>query len=346
MPSFLYTLIAAMALAFLVTFITAPLVIGFLRRKKLGQQIREDGPQRHQNKAGTPTMGGVVILAGVIAGTALSTSLFWRFSPHLPNTFKDLMFALLLLALTIAVASIGAIDDWGKIRRGRSLGLRAREKLILQFIASGLFVAGLVLFLDNGTSIGIPGLKEPFELGWVYWPIAILLIAGMSNAVNLTDGLDGLAAGTTVAAAFAMTGIAWFAGQGEVMLRGHAIATFIGCLGAACLAFLWFNQHPAKVFMGDTGSLAIGAALAGTALALKQEILLLVLGFIFLIEMGSVIIQVISFKTTGKRIFRMSPFHHHLELGGWSEPRIVTSAWLFGIVLAVAAFVIFRKFGM
>jgi phospho-N-acetylmuramoyl-pentapeptide-transferase len=335
-------MLAATALAFLVTFLTAPPVIRYLRGKKLGQQIRDDGPQRHLNKAGTPTMGGVVILAGLMAGTALSASIFWRIIP-LATRFSDIMFTLALLALTVAVASIGVIDDWGKIKRGRSLGLRAREKLLLQFIAAGLFVAALVLWLDNGTTVGIPGIGM-VELGWAYWPLAILLIAGMSNAVNLTDGLDGLAAGTTVAAAFALTGIAWYSMQSDAMSRGPAIATFAACLGAACLAFLWYNQHPAKVFMGDTGSLAIGAALAGTALALKQELLLLLIGFIFVIEAGSVIIQVIVFKLTGKRVFRMSPFHHHLELGGWSEPQIVTRAWLLGIVLAIAAVWICRSF--
>lgn len=329
----LYILLACMALAFLVTFLMAIPIIRFLRWKKLGQQIREDGPQRHQNKAGTPTMGGVVILAGVIAGAALSTHIFWRITP-LPTRFHDLMTVLALLGLTVAVAGIGSVDDWGKIRRGRSLGLRAREKLILQFIASGLFVAALVIGLDNGTTIGIPGLGE-VNLGWAYWPVAILFIAGMSNAVNLTDGLDGLAAGTTVAATFALAGIAWFLGD-------HGVATITACLGAACLAFLWYNQHPAKVFMGDTGSLAIGAALAGTALAVKQEVLFLLIGLIFLIEMGSVIIQVIAFKTTGKRVFRMSPFHHHLELSGWTEPQIVTRAWLFAIVLAMGSYALFR----
>ncbi|HEX2948629.1 MAG TPA: hypothetical protein VHV83_03530 [Armatimonadota bacterium] len=181
----IHILIAAMALAFLVTFLTASPVISFLRAKKLGQQIRDDGPQRHLSKAGTPTMGGVVILAGVILGTAGS----WYFFP------KQFWFSVLLLALTTAVAAIGSIDDWGKIRRGRSLGLRAREKLILQLIVAALFVFGLVVGLDNGTTIGIPFLGE-VDLHWAYWPVAILFVAGMSNAVNLTDGLDGLAAGS------------------------------------------------------------------------------------------------------------------------------------------------------
>jgi len=320
----LYILLAVMVLAFLVTFLTAPPVIALLRRKKLGQQIRDDGPQRHLTKAGTPTMGGVTILAGVIAGTVGSWFFFTR----------QFWFGVLLLAFTIVVAAIGSVDDWGKIRRGRSLGLRAREKLILQFIAAGLFVAGLVFGLDNGTTLGVPFVGQ-VSLGWAYIPLAILFIAALSNAVNLTDGLDGLAAGTAAAAAFALTGVAWLTGN-------PAIAAFLACLAAACLAFLRYNRHPAKVFMGDTGSLAIGAALAGAALALKGEILLLWIGLIFIIEMASVILQVLYFKATkGKRLFRMSPFHHHLELGGWSETTIVTRAWLLAVILGASGYALY-----
>lgn len=330
-------LIVAMLLAFLVTFLTAIPVIALLRRKKLGQTIREDGPDRHLGKAGTPTMGGVVILFGAAAGTIAS----WHFFP------KQFWFSVLLLALMTAVAGIGAIDDWGKIKRGRGDGLKARQKLALQFLAASLFVLGL-WWMDNGATIGVPFTHLTWRLGWWYYPLAVLYVALMSNAINLTDGLDGLAAGTTTASAFAMAGLAWYVQQGQAMQMGHAVATFLACLGAACLAFLWYNQHPAKVFMGDTGSLAIGAALAGAALIIKQEILFLGIGLIFLIETGSVILQVLYFKLTkrlygeGRRIFRMTPFHHHLELGGWTEPQIVTRAWLFAIVLAAGAFWLFR----
>lgn len=320
MPIAILILACAVIVAFLVTFTTAPPVIAFLRRKKYGQQIRDDGPQRHLAKAGTPTMGGLVILAGLIAGAVLS----WFF-------LSDRGITLLLLGLTLATAALGSIDDWGKIRRGRSLGLRARDKLLCQCCFSALFVAGLLFVFHHGTAIGVPGIGQ-VNLGWAYWPVAILFITGMSNAVNLTDGLDGLAAGTSAVAAFALAGIAWI-----VPRFGLPVAIVSACLGAACLAFLWFNRHPARVFMGDTGSLAIGAALAGIALVSHAEVLLLVIGLVFLIEMGSVILQVISFKTTGKRIFRMSPFHHHLELGGWSEPAIVSRAWALGVVLAAVA---------
>jgi phospho-N-acetylmuramoyl-pentapeptide-transferase len=336
----IYILLAAMLVAFLVTFLTAIPVIAFLRAKKLGQTIREDGPDRHLGKAGTPTMGGVVILFGTVAGTVAS----WYFFP------KQFWFSVLVLALMTAVAGIGAIDDWGKIKRGRGDGLKARQKLALQFLAAGLFMLGL-WWLDVPTTVSIPFTDITFNLGWWFWPVAVLYIALMSNAVNLTDGLDGLAAGSSTAAAFALAGLAWVFQEPSALLRGPAVATFLACLGAACLAFLWYNQHPAKVFMGDTGSLAIGAALAGAALIIKQEVLFLGIGLIFLIETGSVILQVIYFQATkrlsgtGKRIFRMTPFHHHLELGGWTETQIVTRAWLLAIVLAGAAFWLYRQYG-
>jgi phospho-N-acetylmuramoyl-pentapeptide-transferase len=332
----LYIIIAAMGLAFLVTFLTAIPVIAFLRWKKLGQQIREEGPQRHQGKAGTPTMGGVVILAGTVAGTLLAILIPWYTgAPHI-----HLRTALLLLALTVAVAGIGAVDDWGKIRRGRSLGLKAREKLILQFVVALLFIGTLLYAQGYQMSFGIPGFGEVPLAGWLFWPLALLFVAGFSNATNLTDGLDGLAAGTSAIACFALAAIAWFSSPDAL---GHAVAGFNASLGAACTAFLWYNRHPARVFMGDTGSLAIGAALAGTAMVLKQEVLFLLIGLIFCIEAGSVILQVVYFKLTGgKRIFRMSPYHHHLELGGWTEPQIVTRAWLFGLVVAIAGFCVFR----
>ena len=331
--------IIAAAISFLVTFILAPPVIRFLHEKKYGQAIREEGPDSHKEKQGTPTMGGVVILAGVIVGTLASLLTFALLMTVRPSQIFDLMFSLALLALTIAFSSIGVIDDWGKIKRGRNLGLKAREKLILQFITATLFVAVLSWGMHTDTTIGIPGFGE-FNIGIWYWPFAILFITAFSNAVNLTDGLDGLASGTTVLAASALGFAAWYLQKGD-SLKGPGISVFLVCLAAACLAFLCFNRHPAKVFMGDTGSLAIGAALAGAALAMKQEWLLLIIGLIFLLEMFSVIIQVISFKLTGKRVFRMSPYHHHLELGGWSEVKIVTRAWWLGLILALTGTAIF-----
>ncbi len=331
------------AISFLITFILAPPTIKFLHEKKYGQAIRDDGPDRHKKKQGTPTMGGVIILAGVTGGTIVSLCTFAILKPVLQFQIFDLMFSLALLALTIAFSSIGVIDDWGKIKRGRSLGLKAREKLALQLITAALFVGVLFWGMHTSTTIGIPGVGL-VELGFWYWPFAILFITAFSNAVNLTDGLDGLAAGTTVLAASALGVVAWFLQKDYTSLIGPGISAFLICLAAACLAFLWFNRHPAKIFMGDTGSLAIGAALAGAALAMKQEVILIVIGMIFLLEMFSVIIQVISFKLTGKRVFRMSPYHHHLELGGWGETKIVTRAWLLGLILALLGTGIFFFF--
>jgi phospho-N-acetylmuramoyl-pentapeptide-transferase len=339
----MYMLIAAMLAAFLVTLLTAYPVIAFLRAKKLGQTIREDGPDRHLGKAGTPTMGGVVIILGAAVGTM---GAWHRYA--LPITF---WYSVLLLALMVAVAGIGAIDDWGKIKRGRGDGLKARQKLALQFLAAGLFLLGLWWLDPRATVLHVPFTQIAVDLGNWYWLFALLYIAFMSNAVNLTDGLDGLAAGTSAAAAFGMAGLAWGMPAGTALSMGHAVATYLGCLGAACMGFLWHNQHPAKVFMGDTGSLAIGAALAGAAIIIKQELLFLAIGLIFLIETGSVILQVIYFQTTkrltgtGRRIFRMTPFHHHLELGGWTETQIVTSAWLLAIVLAVGGYWLVRVYG-
>ena len=314
-----YAIALALIIAFLTTFITAPPIIAYLRRHKLGQKVRDDGPQTHLSKEGTPTMGGVVIIAGMLLGTISS----WFFYPRL---FAQ---SLLLLALTLSFMIIGAIDDWNKIFHGRSLGLRAREKLLLQFVFSALFIAALLIWQKTGTTITIPGFGL-LNIGWYYWPIAILFITGMSNAVNLTDGLDGLAAGTTASAALALAVLCWI-----VTGSDHSSGVAIAALAAACLAFLCFNRHPAKVFMGDTGSLAIGAALAGSALILKQEIMLLLIGLIYLLELFSVIIQVISFKTTGKRVFLMSPYHHHLEKLNWPEQLIVSRAWILAVILAI-----------
>lgn len=331
------------AVSFLITFILASPTIKFLHEKKYGQAIRDDGPDRHKMKQGTPTMGGVIILAGVTVGTIVSLCTFATLKPVLQFQIFDLMFSLALLALTIAFSSIGVIDDWGKIKRGRSLGLKAREKLALQLVTAALFVGVLFWGMHTSTTIGIPGIGL-VELGFWYWPFAILFITAFSNAVNLTDGLDGLASGTTVIAAVALGVVAWFLQKDYTSLIGPGISAFLICLAAACLAFLWFNRHPAKIFMGDTGSLAIGAALAGAALAMKQEVILIVIGMIFMLEMFSVIIQVISFKLTGKRVFRMSPYHHHLELGGWAETKIVTRAWLLGLILALVGTGVFFFF--
>ncbi|MCI3921036.1 phospho-N-acetylmuramoyl-pentapeptide-transferase [Paenibacillus sp. TRM 82003] len=298
--------------SFALAVILGPLFIPILRRLKFGQQIREEGPQGHQKKAGTPTMGGVIILIAL-------TLVFMRFSE------RTLDFYVLLVAC-LGFGLIGFLDDYIKIAFKRSLGLTARQKLLGQLFFS---VAVCVLLYMGGhdTDVGIPGTDLAIPLGFLYYPFLILFMLGMSNAVNFTDGLDGLLSGTSAIAFGALAVIA--------MIRTeHEAAFFSAAVIGAVLGFLVFNAHPAKVFMGDTGSLGIGGGIVAVAALTKTELLLLLIGGVFVIEILSVIIQVISFKTRGKRVFKMSPIHHHFELVGWSEWRVVITFWLAGIVLA------------
>jgi phospho-N-acetylmuramoyl-pentapeptide-transferase len=300
--------------AFLLAAIMGPLFIPILRRLKFGQQIRDDGPQGHLKKAGTPTMGGTIILLA-LAFTVL------KFADRTLELF-------LVMLVTLGYGLIGFLDDYIKIVLKRSLGLTARQKMF------GQLIIAIVLFyflITNGfsTAVSIPGVDWSIDLGWFYLPFLIVIMIGTSNAVNITDGLDGLLAGTGAIAFGAYTVIAMNLTQPDLAIFGAAMV-------GAVLGFLVFNAHPAKVFMGDTGSLALGGALATLAVLTKTEILLVLIGGVFVIETLSVIIQVISFQTRGKRIFRMSPIHHHFELTGWSEWRVVVTFWLTGLVFAGA----------
>jgi phospho-N-acetylmuramoyl-pentapeptide-transferase len=288
-------------------------MIGFLRRIGAGQRVRNDGPQRHLQKEGTPTMGGILIVGAVLIAVLTAALLM---DDPLPGRL------IALAAATLAFALIGFADDWLKIRRGRSLGMRAREKLLLQFLAAGGFVYALAAEMAAHDYPGLPPHPQsPGYGGVVFWGFAVVLT---SNAVNLADGLDGLAAGLCVVAG---VGFAVIGGVIEVWTFGLALA-------GACLGFLWFNRHPARLFMGDVGSLALGAAIAGMAAIMDNPVALVGLCLVPYIEAGSVIVQVASFKTTGKRVFKMSPIHHHFELSGWSERRVVWTFW--GVALAVA----------
>lgn len=305
-------------LAFLIVLLLGPLVIERLRVLKFGQNINTDAPERHRQKQGTPTMGGVLIVLGV--------ALALLFGLLLP-TLRPLSPQVVAVALVFfGHALLGFADDWAKIKRGKSLGLMARQKFAGQAVIAGLFVAWLYLTaLPDFTTRIIVGPGRFWDLGLWYYPLTFLLMIGLSNAVNLTDGLDGLASGLSVLAAL---GLSWtvYAGFTQLPLIGDAIA-------GACLGFLWFNAHPAKVFMGDTGSLALGAALAAMGIVGKQEIVLLVLCVMFLIEIGSVMIQVPYFKMTGgKRVFRMTPIHHHFELLGVAETQVVARFWIGGVL--------------
>ncbi len=320
--------------AFLVMLIFGPMFIRAMQRFQIGQVIRDDGPQTHFTKQGVPTMGGLLIIFAVIAST-----IFWA---RLDNS-------LVWLAEFIIVfyGMVGSYDDYRKIKKQNSRGLSARGKLLLQI--AGASVVGFYLFFHPGFNghLSIPFLKNlnP-DLGWVYIIFAILVIAFFSNAVNLTDGLDGLAAGPTVITAAVYLVFSYIAGN--VVISGYLqtpyiagsgeLAIFCGTIVGACLGFLWFNSYPAQVFMGDVGSLALGGALGVVAIIIKQEILLAIVGGIFVMEAISVIMQVGYFKITkGKRIFLMAPFHHHFEKKGWHESKVVVRFWIVSIILGLFA---------
>lgn len=308
-------LIAAVVAAGFVL-LTGPFFIPVLHRLKFGQSIREEGPKSHQAKSGTPTMGGIMIILGITLGTVAAAPLSTE----------------ILLALFIMLGHfvLGFLDDYIKVVKKRNLGLKARQKLLGQiFIAVVTMVIGTRM-LGIDTSIWIPVADISINIGAGYYLLLLFVLVGTSNAVNLTDGLDGLASGTVAIAASSYAVVC--------ILMGHLdLAIFCAAIVAACVAFLRFNAHPAKVFMGDTGSLALGGALAAVGILTHTEILLAVIGFVFVCEALSVIIQVVSFQTTGKRVFRMSPIHHHFELGGWSEWKVVVVFWFIGLLASVVA---------
>lgn len=314
-------ILLTIAVAFAFTVILAPLFIPLLRRLKYGQQIREDGPQGHLKKAGTPTMGGVIILLAA----AVTFFLF--------EDSKKVEFYILLTA-TLGFGFVGFLDDYIKIVFKRSLGLTAKQKLLGQLICA-LLVCYMLHTIGHSTDVFIPIINVDIAFGWFYYPLIILLMLGMTNAVNFTDGLDGLLSGTSAIAFGAFVIIA-------MRMTEMESAVFAAAIIGAVLGFLVFNAHPAKVFMGDTGSLGIGGAITAIAILTKTEVLLFIIGGVFMIEVLSVIIQVISFKTTGKRVFKMSPIHHHFELVGWSEWRVVMTFWVAGLVFAALGLFIFE----
>ncbi|HTR46225.1 MAG TPA: phospho-N-acetylmuramoyl-pentapeptide-transferase [Verrucomicrobiae bacterium] len=326
-----------------------PWMIGRLRALQVKQYIREEGPQRHQAKAGTPTMGGLLIVAAIVIPTLL-----WA---DLRNPY-----VLLAVGATVAFATIGFVDDYNKVVRKHNRGLTAAGKLLLQILTCA-FVGAVLIGLQAkhvySTQLSVPFLKKlhpDLVIDWllghsVIWPLAyvpfvlflVIVIAGLSNGVNLTDGLDGLAIGCVLISSVALTVITYlssnarFADYLEIQRIPDAaeLTIFCGSLAGASLGFLWYNAHPAEMFMGDVGSLALGGAIGTVAVILKQEILLLSIGGIFIIELLSVIIQVGSFKLTGKRVFRMAPLHHHFELAGWGESKIIVRFWIMALVLAL-----------
>ncbi len=326
-------LIAAISAAMLLMFL-GPKFIAWLRRHEVGQFVRAEGliPDAHAQKQGTPTMGGVLIL--------LATTL-----PFVILSTRSTQ-AMLVLATTLACGAIGLADDLMKVWRRRSGGLAGKWRMLLLAIVSLVFVIIAVRVTGFETTLHIPIANESFEVGSVvFFVIVFLVISGFANAVNLTDGLDGLAAGTSGIAMLAYTGMAFVASQSENSpISGQRdLAIFGASLVGACLGFLWFNSFPAAVFMGDTGSYALGGAIASMAVMTKTEILLIIIGGIFVIEALSVIVQVIVFKRFHRRVFLMTPIHHHFEMAAWSETKIIVRFWLVAALLAATGFTLFFR---
>jgi len=321
--------------ALLLSFLFGPALIGLLKKKQIGQEIRPEGPQSHYAKKGTPSMGGILII-----GATLIPTLLWG---NLSN-----MYVWLGMATMFFFGLIGFMDDYLKIKKRRSLGLIVRNKFLLQFILAvviGLAIVGLGFKGKFNLHLFFPIIKEwvPY-LGWFYLPWIVFILAGSSNAVNLADGLDGLAIGLTLVSASALTALTYIAGHADFsrylniagVPQAAELTVFAGALTGACLGFLWFNSHPAQVFMGDVGALSLGGTLAVIALLIKQEFLLFTVAGVFILEALSVLIQVTYFKfSKGKRVFRMAPLHHHFELLGWPEEKIVVRFWVLGIIFAL-----------
>ncbi|MBA3366821.1 MAG: phospho-N-acetylmuramoyl-pentapeptide-transferase [Actinobacteria bacterium] len=324
-------------ISMVISIIAGPKFIQFLRRNEFGQHIREEGPQHHVVKQGTPTMGGLLIVLSMsVAFLALS-----RYTTE----------GLVVFSVTLGCAGIGFIDDFIKLRHRRSLGLAGRWKL--------LFLAGIALFAgilierkELASSVYVPGLDWRFDLSWAWYVLVFLIIAGAANGVNLTDGIDGLAAGTGMIALMTFTAINVFTfvrsrqpgGGGEADIAALDVSILGAALIGATIGFLWYNAFPAEVFMGDTGSMAIGGALAAFSVITNAELLLILVGGIFVIEALSVMMQVFSFKYWGRRIFLMTPIHHHFEMKAWSETKIMVRFWILGAILGAAAFALYFRY--
>ncbi len=301
----------------------SPRFIAFLRAREFGQQIRAEGPEGHHTKAGTPTMGGIIIFSAIAV-------------PFLVLAYDDSR-ALSVFGVMIACALLGFADDYVKLTQRRSLGLRARTKLIVTILISvGLWLAATEI-ADLPSTLRLRIVDAQIPLGVFYPVLVYFVVAGTTSAVNLTDGLDGLAAGCCAIVLLAYIGITF------VTTGQRDLAILAGCLVGACVGFLWFNAFPATIFMGDTGSLGLGGAIAGMAVMTRTEILLLVLGGIFVFEALSVLIQVFAFQVFGKRVFRMAPIHHHFELMAWSETKIILRFWIVAAACTAIGFTIYQQ---
>lgn len=322
---------AAVSTSLFIGLLIGPKFINMLRmRQGKGQPIREDGPITHLKKAGTPTMGGLMILISVVLSLLL-----WM---DLSN-----IFVWACIFVTLGFGAIGFMDDYDKVRKASHKGIPGRVRLLLEFVIAGF--ATWLIVKQIGTSLYVPFFNDvQIDLGYFYIPFAMFVIVGAGNAVNLTDGLDGLATMPVVIASATFLVLVYLSGNavfseylGIPFVRGAGeLAIFCACVIGACLAFLWFNAPPAAVFMGDTGSLALGGALGAIAVSIHHEIVLALVGGLFVLEAVSVIVQVFFFKRTGRRVFRMAPIHHHFEQLGWSESTIVIRFWIISLVLALA----------
>ena len=334
-----YQVFLAVAVAALVTGLLMPLFIRLMRHEGVGQQIRADGPQRHLVKQGTPTMGGIIILAGVL----VSVALLGEWTPGL----------VLAVAATLVTGSLGLLDDIESVAHGRSLGLTPSQKMAGLIVISVVFCLVAVNVCGISPDVRLPGgfaihlgvLTSTFEVAgtvvsvpWLYVVFVFLLMAGLSNAVNLTDGLDGLAGGCSMVVMGVMAMVAFRYGELD-------LAVFAGAIAGACVGFLWHNCYPASIFMGDTGSLALGAALASLAVLTKTEVTSLIMGGLFVCEALSVMIQVTSFKLTGRRVFLMTPIHHHFEQMGWAENKVVVRFWIVSAAFAALGFALYFQLG-
>ncbi|MBQ6521407.1 MAG: phospho-N-acetylmuramoyl-pentapeptide-transferase [Atopobiaceae bacterium] len=334
-----YTVFVAIGLAGVFSIVLMPLFIRLMKREGVGQQIRADGPQRHLTKQGTPTMGGLIILLSVLVTCAILAD--W--TPQL----------ILAVVATMLTGALGLLDDIESVAHARSLGLTPSQKmagLIAISVGFCLYAVNVchiapTISFSGGFSIDLGVLTTEIPIGahilkvpWLYLIFVFLLMAGLSNAVNLTDGLDGLAGGCSMVVMLVMAMVAFRFGQ-------LGLAIFAAAFGGACLGFLWYNCYPATIFMGDTGSLALGAAFAALAVLTKTEVTSLVMGGLFITEALSVIIQVVSFKSTGKRVFLMAPLHHHFEKLGWSETKVVIRFWIVSAAFAAAGFALYFQLG-
>ncbi|WHE08420.1 phospho-N-acetylmuramoyl-pentapeptide-transferase [Thermoanaerobacterium thermosaccharolyticum] len=308
-------MVFATVISFLICVLLGPIVIPWLSKLKFGQSVRSDGPKTHLKKAGTPTMGGIIIIISLL----IADLIFSKWDKYMA----------LAILITLGYGVIGFLDDYIKVRYKRSLGLTARQKLLAQFalaIILAYFSKDLV-----GTDVIVPFLKKEINLGYYYIPFIMFVAVGTVNSVNLTDGLDGLATGVSFMVTAFFTLIGFFMNNTSLTVFGAAIT-------GALLGFLKFNRYPAEVFMGDTGSLAIGGAVATLATLTKLPVILILVGIIYVVEALSVIIQVIYFRLTGKRVFKMSPLHHHFELSGWSETKVVFVFWIVTLIAVFLAF--------